>query len=261
MLTPRQILVESSNVGAVQVGLRLGREGFAEYLDTYRFGQRTALGIPGESTGSLAFEDLEGMMGMAQRTFWVYTAPSLSFGYETNVTPVQLLRAYLTLLSGRPRELRMYRRTAVGGRITDVPPPQTGERFLSEDHLELLRDALRGVVSDEPNATGRWLFEQLEEAGQPMVAGKTGTSQRQAADGWIRTASFAGFAPVEKPRYLAVCVLQKPGAAAFWGGRYAAPAAGRLLLRALSQSLLQRPADSRVSANPPERRTARLDER
>lgn len=260
-MTPREILVESSNIGAVQVGLRLGREGFVDYLEQYRLGQPTALGIPGEARGRLAFAGNDALREMSQRAFMVYTAPSLSFGYETNVTPIQLLRAYVTLLSGRPRELRMYRRIAVGGRITEVPPPAEGERFLSDEHLALLRDAMRGVVSDEPDATGRWLYKELQEEGRPVVAGKTGTSQRRAGGGWIRTASFAGFAPVEKPRFLAVCVLQKPGAAAFWGGRYAAPAAGRLLLRALSQSLEKRPAHSQVSANVTERRTARLDER
>ena len=260
-LDPRAILVESSNIGAVQVGLRLGREGFAEYLDTYRFAQKTQLGIPGESQGWISADRVGGVMGMPQRTFWVYTAPSLSFGYETNVTPVQLLRAYLTLLSGRPRELQLYRRTAVSGRVHDVPKPPEGERFLTDAQLGLLVDAMRGVVSDEPNATGRWLFEELQEKGMPVVAGKTGTSQNLAGQTWIRTASFAGFAPVDKPRYLAVCVLQKPGAAAFWGGRYAAPAAGRLLLRALTQSLPERPLDAQVSARRTEGRTARLDER
>jgi hypothetical protein len=64
-----------------------------------------------------------------------------------------------------------------------------------------------------------------------VIAGKTGTSVNKATQ--VRTASFAGFAPVAAPRYLAFCVLQKDRAEGFYGGRYAAPAATRLLLHAL----------------------------
>jgi cell division protein FtsI (penicillin-binding protein 3) len=252
-LRPRDILVVSSNIGAVQVGLLLGREGLAQYLESYRFGQATSLGLPGEAAGWLAPDRHEGgVMRMPQSEFWGYTAPSLSIGYEYNVTPVQLLRAYLTLLNGRPRDLQLYRRYAVGGEVTEVPLPVDGPRFLSEQTVARLRDAMRGVVSDEnDHATGRILYRELLDRGAPPLAGKTGTSEiggtRDGATVTVRTASFVGFAPVDRPRYVAVCVLQKPGAARFWGGSYAAPAAGRLLLHALSRSQVRRPSSPQVS--------------
>jgi len=120
-----------------------------------------------------------------------------------------------------------------------------------------LIDAMRGVVSHEPHATGRHLAEELERLGAAgAVAGKTGTSEYDERKGGrrvtVRTASFAGFAPIEHPKFVAICVLQKPEADHFWGGRYAAPAAGRLLLRALSQLPPRQPATPQVSVGTPE---------
>ena len=90
-----------------------------------------------------------------------------------------------------------------------------------------------------------------------MIGGKTGTSecfvkvkdaQGVLREKPVRSATFAGFAPVQDPRYLAVCVLQKEGASLFFGGLYAAPAAGRLLLRALAEEQANgRRAPSQVS--------------
>jgi cell division protein FtsI/penicillin-binding protein 2 len=263
-LTPRQILVQSSNVGAVQVGLLLGREGLDEFLHRYRFGTVTGTRIPGEATGDVVPFRRGGLRAMSERAFWVYSAPSLSIGYEYSITPMQLLRAYVSLLSGCERELTLYRRYARNGEVTVFPAAERGARVVSPANLELLREAMCGVVSEEANATGRPLFEELRRNGLPPVGGKTGTSEyEEARNGekvWIRTASFAGFVPVDKPRFVAVCVLQKPKASAFWGGRYAAPATGRLLLRALSQPSLRRTEYPQVSAGGAEG-GARLEQR
>lgn len=243
-LGPRDILVQSSNIGAGQVGLRLGREGLAEYLDVFRWGATTGTMLPGELAGVRPTD----LATMPERLFRGYSAPSLSMGYDYNITPLQVLRAYVTLLSRRPRELTLYRRAvAAGGEPQSLARRPDGEIFLSAANLERLLAAMRGVVSPEVGATGRALHAELERLGRAgAVAGKTGTSEYRERRGpqgsaqlvMVRTASFAGFAPADRPRFAAVCVLQKPGAASFWGGRYAGPAAGRLLLRAVTRSEL-----------------------
>ncbi len=246
VLGPRDILVQSSNIGAARLGMRLGREGFDEYLRLYQFGAKTGTRLPEELAGVRPRSD--DLLAMDDRAFYGYTAPSLSYGYEYNVTPLQILRAYVTLLSRRPRQLCLFARVVEDGAARDLPAPAATAPFLSEATLRRLIDAMRGVVSDEHEATGRHLAEELAAVGASgMVAGKTGTSEyeeRRTEHGvrrrvMVRTASFAGFAPADNPRYVAVCVLQKPGASSFWGGRYAAPAAGRLLLRALGQPLVR----------------------
>ncbi len=115
--------------------------------------------------------------------------------------------------------------------------------------METIRKALADVVSSEDGATGRHLYAFLQEngmgldsEGRSVIGGKSGSSEgtvkRVEPDGTshkvsVRTATFVGFAPVDEPRYLAVAVLQKDDASKFYGGRYAAPPVGRLLLRAL----------------------------
>ncbi|MEZ5963313.1 MAG: penicillin-binding transpeptidase domain-containing protein [Planctomycetota bacterium] len=230
VLTPHEILMRSSNVGAVRIGLRLGVGGLEDYVRLYRFGKPSGLGLLGESTGSCKAD----LAALPKREFWYYTAPSYCFGYEMMVTPAQLLRAYLSLLARTPRDLRLLAGAEVDGTRVDFPAPATGgESILSADQLDLLKGAMAAVVSEDEHATGRHVAQMLRRLGVApgVVGGKTGTSVNRQSR--IRTASFAGFAPVIAPRFVAFCVLQKDRAEGFYGGRYAAPAAARLLLHAL----------------------------
>ena len=234
MLTPHGIITNSSNIGAVKVGARLGRAGLVDYLTRYGFGRTTNLGIPDEVAGGQpAHIDMD---KMSDRMLGRFTGPSLSFGYELNVTAVQLARAYLNMLSGRERELRLVSGAEVDGeRVTATRKDKPESRFLGPATVELVIAAMREVVSPEDRATGRHLHAMIDAMGyqQPIVGGKTGTSDSGIGSVRAKTATFVGFAPAEVPRYLVVCVLRKDRAARFYGGSYAAPAAGRLLLGAL----------------------------
>ena len=234
LLTPHGIITNSSNIGAVKVGARLGRAGLKEYLARYGFGRQADLGIPNEVAGGQpAHIDMD---KMSDRMLGRFTGPSLSFGYELNVTAVQLARAYLRLLSGRERELRLVSSAEIDGkRVTASRKDKSASRFLSPSTVELVVAAMREVVSADDRATGRHLYAMIDELGyeQPIVGGKTGTSDSGIGGVRAKTATFVGFAPAEVPRYLVVCVFRKDRATRFYGGSYAAPAAGRLLLGAL----------------------------
>ncbi len=254
ILSPREIIAQSSNIGATQIGLLLGREGLTEYLEHYCFGEVTGTGLLGEKRGVRTRD----ILTMPERKFWIYSAPSLSIGYEYNITPVQLLRAYVALASGRKQELALARRIQVDGRVYECLPAQkTGQAFLEETTRTLICDALAAVVSDDPNVTGRAIARELSSLGfgYGTVGGKTGTSEfkerRKGVDGDVRivdvrTSSFAGFAPVTSPQFVAVCTLQKDQALAFWGGRYAGPAAARLLTQAMAWSDAEQTAPSQM---------------
>lgn len=237
-LDPRGILVNSSNIGAVQVGLRLGRPGLKLYLDRYQFGTRTGIGLPAEQAGGPnKNQDLD---RISEESFRRWTAPSLSFGNELTVTCVQLARAYLSLLSGRQRELRLVTGATIHGERIEAPAAKDGERFLSQGTVDRIRQALVGVVSDEEGATGRGIYRMLKDLGYegPVLAGKTGTSCVPGTR--KKTATFVGFAPAASPRWLAVCVLRKDGADRFYGGKYAGPPAARVLLAALARETRSR---------------------
>ncbi|MEE2886234.1 MAG: penicillin-binding transpeptidase domain-containing protein [Planctomycetota bacterium] len=236
VLSPVGIIVNSSNIGATQIGSRLDRAQWQQYFRLYGFCRKTAIGLPSEAAGGRP-GGIAGIAKISDRGMKKYTGPSLSFGYELNVTAVQLARAYLTLLSGRQRELRLLASVSVNGKQTAAQPAsQAAQRFLSEDTVARIKTAMTRVVSSEPHATGRHLYQMLEKLGhhEPLIAGKTGTSDSRIRGVRAKTAAFVGFAPVDTPRYLVVCVLRKDRCARFYGGSYAAPPAGRLLLRALA---------------------------
>ena len=143
------------------------------------------------------------------------------------------------MLSGRPRELRLVRQVQVDGEVIDAPPAPRGERFLSTETVGLVQGAMTDVVSDMPGATGSRIYKMLQELGYEgsVLGGKTGTSVSGIGRPRVRkkTASFVGFAPTVNPQFLVVCVLRKDRASKFYGGKFAAPAAARLLLTALKQ--------------------------
>jgi len=232
-LDPRGILVNSSNIGAVQVGLRLGRPGLKLYLERYQFGRKTGVGLPGEQEGGPNREqDLD---KITEESLRCWTGPSLSFGNELTVTCVQLARAYVSLLSGRQRELRLVKAATVNGRHIKAPARTGGERFLSPETVAHIRGALVDVVSDEEGATGSRVHAMLKSLGYEgsVMGGKTGTSKVGTQR---KTATFVGFAPAANPRLLVVCVLRKDGADRFYGGKYAGPPAARVLLSALGRA-------------------------
>lgn len=233
VVSPHQVIVQSSNVGVVKLGLRLGPEGLDDYVETFQLSESTGLGLPGERSGGRK----RNLPALGDTMFWHFTGPSLCFGYEASVTAVQMLRAYITMLSRRPRELRLLAAVEQAGVRVDLPPAATTSTpFLRQEDLDRIKAAMIEVVSKSPGATGRHLADMMEQLGfaPGVIAGKTGTSVRTLQDGSrSRTASFAGFAPAASPRYVAFCVLQKDRAEGFYGGRYAASAASRLLLRAL----------------------------
>ncbi|MCB9876180.1 MAG: hypothetical protein H6835_01150 [Planctomycetes bacterium] len=244
-LSAHGILVNSSNIGAALVGLQLEREQWQDYMKGYGFGATLGLHLPYESCGGHNKSSFD--PGIPLRSFRANSAISFSFGYELNVTALQVARAYLRLFRGLGAELRLCRGLELDGEFHTVPPRRdTGPRFRDE----VLRDvkaAMIDVVSDIEHATGGPLRrDMLAETGidlHGLLGGKTGTAASRVGVGrgvlkQVRNASFVGFLPADEPRWLAVCVLQRDDSAKFYGGSYAAPPAARLLLRC--QTLAER---------------------
>ena len=213
--------------------MRLGAAGLDDYLDAYGF--RTDHGLPLPSRYREVPDSVESM-NWRDQNIWV--GPSLCFGYAAQATVAHLARAYLTLLAGRPRTLRLVDELEFAGRRERVQTDPPAERFLSRASVQRVCEALRDMVGGAPQATASRLTSTLDDLGVPrgFVAGKTGTAEFGPKHQMTRTASFVGFAPAEDPRVLVVCVVQKFDAALFYGGKYAAPAAGRLLMDALGRS-------------------------
>lgn len=256
VLSSHGILVNSSNIGAVKVGSLLSRDDWARYLEVYGLRRSLELPMPNERQGHVASKGW--LPGIKEPAFKKWTGSSYSIGYEHQVNALQMARAYLTMLSGHRRELRLVRAVEVDGKRIEQPV-RRGEREFSDDTVQLVRAALGDVMSDDEGATGRHMVAAFRKEGTELVgllAGKTGTAKsRTVIKGKgtveVRNASFVGFMPAHAPRYLAVCVLQRDDSARFYGGSYAAPPAARLLLEAMRLEERRRPVQgSQVSATP-----------
>jgi cell division protein FtsI (penicillin-binding protein 3) len=202
-----EIIEQSSNVGTIKIGLRLGGGKLDEYVRKFGFGARTGLDFPGESPGIVV-----------DRKQWSGTTiATVPIGQGVAVTTVQMAGAFATLANdGVWVEPRVVAATVDDdGAITRAPEPER-RRVVSAKTAQKMAWMLRNVVA---RGTG----VQAQVPGY-RIAGKTGTAQKPLPSGGYGdsyVASFAGYVPVENPALVAIVVLDDPDP--IWGGATAAP--------------------------------------
>jgi cell division protein FtsI (penicillin-binding protein 3) len=210
-LSVRQILAQSSNVGAIKIGQKLGKSLYYHYISAFGFGSLTGVDLPGETPGLIR----------RPKGWSALSLPVLSLGQEVSVTPIQFATAFAAVANGgnllRPHVVRSLR--AQGGTIVRQIEPVVVRRVISEPTARTLLEMLTSTVED---GTGR-------EAAVPgySVAGKTGTAQK-VDPGTGRyshrkiVASFVGAIPAEAPRLVILVMIDEPERLR-WGGSIAAP--------------------------------------
>ncbi|MGI8462148.1 MAG: peptidoglycan D,D-transpeptidase FtsI family protein [Solirubrobacterales bacterium] len=209
-LSVADILAQSSNVGAVTIGLELGAERFDGWVRKFGFGDPTGVAIPGEERGIVL--DVDDYSGS--------TMGNLPLGQGLSVTPMQMIAAYAAIANGGI--LRSPRILASEGK------PALGERVISEKTSAQVRAMLEGVLAEGGTAS------EVSVPGYEL-AGKTGTSEKAIRGGYSETdfiASFVGFAPADDPELLVAVVVDEPRGS-YYGGDVAAPAFGEIARFAL----------------------------
>jgi cell division protein FtsI (penicillin-binding protein 3) len=210
ILSVSDALAKSSNEAAITLGRRLKQEKLHEYIKRFGFGERTGLELSGESRGFV--RELKNWSGAS--------IGSVSIGQEVSITPVQLAAAYAAIandgLRVTPHIIREVK--APNGMIIAQTQPET-RRVVSEKTAATLRQMLEGVT-----LRGTAKLAQLSNY---TAAGKTGTAQKfdvnlKAYSKTRHVASFAGFAPADKPAVVIVVVIDEP-LGADHGGQVAAP--------------------------------------
>ena len=215
-LTFKDVIVKSSNVGAILIGLRLGPERLSRYVRRFGFGRAIAPDFPSESPGLVS----------APETLTNRAIASISMGYQVAVTSLQMAAAVAAVANGgellQPRLLRAISRP--------------GQRETTGRHV------IRRAISRATAARLAAIMHQVVERGTGRrarvpgyaVAGKTGTAEK-LIDGeysdYDHYASFVGFAPVEDPRMVLLVMLDTPRTLdingvrqrAYTGGAVAAP--------------------------------------
>jgi len=218
-LTFSEVLQKSSNIGLIKFARLLPRERFYQHMRRFGFASRTGIGLPAENSGLLSkVED------WSERSL-----ETMAIGQEVSVTVLQLAQAYSVIANGgeliAPQIVRNYRK--VGGKARDGLKPTIIRRVLKSETARELRNLLQGVVD---NGTGA--HAQISGI---KIGGKTGTAQKVLEDGSgydeeATIVSFAGFLPVEAPRYVCVVVVDEPKNGG-GGGSVAAPLFKRTMQR------------------------------
>ena len=208
--TVRGAVVESSNIGIVDIGLKLGDKRVHGILRKFGLGEKTGIDLGREETGFVKPLD---------RWSW-YTLTSASFGYEIQVTPLQLIRAYCAIANGgqliRPHILRIDT-----DRLEQIQPV----RVTDETIAYTVRHVMREVVL---KGTAKGVLGTIE------MAGKTGTAKVAIAGGYSEdryVSSFVGFAPWQDPERIAMVVVEEPATHdyLYYASRSAAPAVREIL--------------------------------
>jgi cell division protein FtsI (penicillin-binding protein 3) len=217
-LTVTQVLALSSNIGASKIALSLGGEQLYESLRRFGFGEETGIPLPGEASGILR--------SRARPWVPVETAEA-AFGQGIGITAIQLAMAVAAIANGgRLLEPLLIKRVTDGtGAVVRESVPHVKREVVSAQVAHTMAEMMVAVT--EGDGTG-------VEAAIPgfRVAGKTGTAQKaDAATGRydrIGASSFIGFVPAERPRLVAVVVLDEPDLVRA-GGFVAAPAFRRIM--------------------------------
>ena len=209
LLTFEEVMVHSSNVGAVRVGLALGQERFYRYIRDFGFGARTGVELPGETPG---------LVRRTARWSQISNA-SISIGQEIGVTPLQMVGAIATVANGGVRVAPHIVDRVVDAHGGVVRPPRAAPtRVISEKTAAVLNEILKAVVSRGTGAQAA--------IAEHIVAGKTGTGQKAVRGGYSPekvVASFIGYVPADRPRLAIVVMVDEPKGAQY-GGVVAGPA-------------------------------------
>ena len=221
-LTLAGVLAKSSNIGTAKAA-RLFKPGqLHHYLSEFGLGQRTNIGVNGETAGLLPAK--AAWNGMLQ--------DRIAYGQSVSVNGVQMAAALNTIANGgvrvSPSLIQGKATTNTGQEVgTDTT---TRHRVVSQDAARQMTNMMERVV--DPNAG----TAPLAQVPGYVVAGKTGTAQRVGPvcgcyNGQF-TVSFGGFAPADDPRFTVYVVVQNPGIN-LGGGGIGGPAYSKIMSFAL----------------------------
>ncbi|MFZ5932905.1 MAG: peptidoglycan D,D-transpeptidase FtsI family protein [Patescibacteria group bacterium] len=205
--TMLDVIVNSDNVGMAFVGQKLGADKLYEYLDKAGIGKVTGIDLQGEDA-----------VALRQKGTWnIVDLATASFGQGVAVTPIQLIKAAAAIANGGYAVKPQVVDKLLGEGWEDDIKPELGERVFSPEAVAQIRAMM---VEAAKSGEAKWTHLRGFK-----VAGKTGTAQIPIAghyDEEKTMASFIGFAPAEKPKFLMLVTLKEPQSSP-WASETAAP--------------------------------------
>jgi penicillin-binding protein 2 len=229
-----QAIVGSCDVYFYTVGKMLGVDKIAEYAKRFGLGEVAGIDLPNEKRGLVPTKDWK--LKRRKSPWQMGETISISIGQGFNLTtPLQLANAYSAFANGgtlwRPRLVK-YIESTDGKKYKEFLPEKKGELKLSQKNMEILSNALWGVVN-EPGGTG-----YAAKLSGIDVCGKTGTSQvlglpedekarrmKKIGAFYKDHALFVCYAPLKNPEIAIAVIMENAGG----GGAVAAPIARKIL--------------------------------
>ena len=221
-LSFQDVIVRSSNIGAIKIGLQVGAERMERYIRRFGFGQIIGHELNGESRGQLASLSELNDSSLA----------SMSMGYEVGVTALQMVSAASAVANGgtlyQPRVIR----AVIQNGKRQAYPPKPIRQAINPATAATLTTIMELVVGGE-HGTG-----SLAKIDGFQVAGKTGTASKVVNGRYSTTdynVSFVGFVPSRHPRLAILVMIDTPRNGSAYGGSVAAPIFQRIAEASLRQ--------------------------
>jgi cell division protein FtsI (penicillin-binding protein 3)/stage V sporulation protein D (sporulation-specific penicillin-binding protein) len=215
------VLMNSCNIGMSLMSMGVPRHQAYGMLRQFGFGEKTEVELAGEEAGLIKSPEE-----------WLGTVPANIFiGQGIAVTPLQAVMAIASIANGGSL-LKPYivaEVTDTDGKVIDRGGRRVRYQVMSPATAGFMRAAMKKVVSD---GGGKMAFSP-----KVSIAGKTGTAQIATAGEYSKghyVASFVGFWPAEKPRYVMMISLGEPKGSRYYGGQIAAP-----IFRSIAEDIMQ----------------------
>ncbi|MBP5181388.1 MAG: hypothetical protein J6331_00015, partial [Lentisphaeria bacterium] len=210
-VTVSEIIKQSSNIGTAKIAVLMGKHALDETLRSFGFGQRSGLQLPNESRGLYPKVERWAKVSLTR----------IPIGQGMAASSLQIVRGYCMLANGgHPVTLRLLDRIETSdGKVHKTPRPEEKSIFRrKETHGEIV--SMMKLVT-EPGGTA----VQAGVRGD-HVAGKTGTAQKVINGRYSsrnHIASFVGFIPADKPRFVLLVTADEPSGKTYYGGSVTGP--------------------------------------
>ena len=220
ILSFADVIVKSSNVGAIKIGLKVGRERMGLYIRRFGFGRPSSPDFPGESPGIVWQSSKLDDSALA----------SVSMGYQVGVTPLQMAAAASAVANGGTLYEPHVVRAVIKGDIRTMVLPKAVRRAILPDTAATLTTIMESVVLD---GTGK-----RAQLASYSVAGKTGTADKLVNGRYApsqQNVSFVGFVPSRNPALTVIVMIDSPRSGGDTGGVIAAPIFQRIAEASMRQ--------------------------
>ena len=212
-LSINQIIKFSSNIGSVKIAETIGDKALYNYLASFGFGNKTRVGCPGETSGSLS----------PYRKWSKIDTGAISFGQGVSVSAIQLISGISAIANNGNlmKPLLIKKIISNKGKALREYHPETIRRVISSKSAQQVKRMMSLAVKKEGTGT------KAAMAGY-TVCGKTGTAQKALKNkkGYSKNkyiSVFGGFAPENNPELAILVVIDEPRKQ-YYGGDVAAPA-------------------------------------